>query len=185
MAVGCSPCPTKWRRCGRRARRGAFEPLCVFTDGALIRWALFSPDGGKVLLVHSGNAGLWYVPAKGGCTSQPQASFEHESLGPGPYPINFALFSPDGSQVLTASATEPAKLWPASAGGHPQPEGTFEKNSVVNSASFSRDGGRVVIASGGEIRIWFTATGAQAWAREHLDQLAPLSEEHRFASEVK
>jgi WD40 repeat protein len=56
-----------------------------------------------------------------------------------------ALFSPDGTRVVTASTDKTAHVWDAATGawlGKP-----MQHPNIVNSAAFSRDGERAVIAS--------------------------------------
>lgn len=72
--------------------------------------------------------------------------------------VNSAVFSPDGTRLLTASADETARIWDARTcstvailKGH---------DGTVFSAAFNRDGTRVVTASGDmTARIWDARTG--------------------------
>jgi WD40 repeat protein len=74
--------------------------------------------------------------------------------------VTSAVFSPDGTRILTASWDSTARLWDAATGaetavlrGH---EGT------VTSAVFSPDGARILTASRDKTaRLWDTATGAE------------------------
>ena len=74
--------------------------------------------------------------------------------------MNSAVFSPDGSRMVTASIDRTARIWDASSGaevsvlrGHEGP---------VNSAVFSPDGSRIVTASNDRTaRIWDASSGAE------------------------
>jgi len=72
--------------------------------------------------------------------------------------VNSAEFSPDGQQVVTASADKTARLWDATSG---RPVGEHMKHDgPVTSAQFSPDGERVVTASADmTARLWDAATG--------------------------
>ena len=68
-----------------------------------------------------------------------------------------AVFSPDGSRVLTASYDKTAKLWEAASGNL---LATFNHDGWVRSATFSPDGSRVLTASGDKTaKLWEAATG--------------------------
>lgn len=73
--------------------------------------------------------------------------------------LRWAVFSPAGNRILTASDDGTARIWDASNGRllHTMSEPTGE---VLNSAWFSPDGRLVVTASNdGTARIWSAATG--------------------------
>ena len=73
--------------------------------------------------------------------------------------LKTAVFSPDGSRVLTISSDGSATFWDAETGA----ELTSFKadDSAIESAAFSPDGSRVVIASAnGVVRIWDVAKGS-------------------------
>ncbi len=73
--------------------------------------------------------------------------------------LKTAVFSPDGSRVLTISSDGNATFWDAETGA----ELTSLKadDAAIESAAFSPDGSRVVIASAnGVVRIWDVAKGS-------------------------
>jgi WD40 repeat protein len=78
-------------------------------------------------------------------------------------PINDAVFSPDGSRVLTGSDDSTARLWDASTGALIR---TFEGHaSEIYSAAFSPDGTKVVTASyDWSARVWDVSTGRELLA---------------------
>jgi WD domain, G-beta repeat len=86
-----------------------------------------------------------------------------------------ALFSPDGTRVVTASTDKTAHVWDAATGawlGKP-----MQHPNIVNSAAFSRDGERAVIASADNTAGW------DAVIRAPIGQ--PLPHEDCVISEVQ
>jgi WD40 repeat protein len=75
-------------------------------------------------------------------------------------------FSPDGTQVLTGSWDDTAKLWDAETG---QEIHTFPVGGVI-SVAFSPDGTRVLTGSNdGTARIWHTPDPNIAWDPDPAD----------------
>ncbi len=78
--------------------------------------------------------------------STPIYIFQHNAS------VDSATFSPDGTQVLTASADNTAKLWNLANGSLVR---TFTHNNQVTSAIFSPDGRQVLTASwDGTAKLW-------------------------------
>ena len=77
--------------------------------------------------------------------------------------VNMGEFSPDDSQILTASNDHTARLWNTADGTLLR---TFSGHTDwVHSAKFNSDGSRVVTASSdGTVRVWDTNTGAEIFA---------------------
>jgi WD40 repeat protein len=82
--------------------------------------------------------------------------------------VHTAVFSPDGTRVVTASEDKTARLWDANTG---QPIGQpMQHDESVTSASFSPDGTRVVTASSdGTARLWNANTGQPIGQPMHHD----------------
>jgi WD40 repeat protein len=128
--------------------------------------AEFSPNGTRVVTADAdGTACIWNaktdtpvrklsepIGASGGVSGTPPV---------GSTVLNWAVFSPDSSEVLTASADGTARIWDASDGElrrvllEPSAES-------INEASFSPDGKLVATASDdGTTRIWDAGSGRQ------------------------
>jgi len=138
---------------------GTTEPVTL--EGPTVRFAdsfvAFSPDGGFRLMASDDSARVWRPRGRG----EPVFFTKHEDL------INTAVFSPDGSHVVTASDDGTARVWRSRDGmeiavleGH---------GSRVTAAQFSPDGDRVVtISADNTARIWpvdgTIALVASAWA---------------------
>ena len=71
--------------------------------------------------------------------------------------VNNAAFSPDGAQILTASADNTAKLWDAASG---KLIASFAHQDAVYNAMFSPDGARILTASADKTaKLWDAASG--------------------------
>ena len=84
---------------------------------------------------------------------------------------SFAVFSPDGARIVTASADSTARLWDAASG---RPVATLTGHTDhVTSAAFSRDGTRVLTASADRTaRLWDASSGnAIATLAGHTDRV--------------
>ena len=86
--------------------------------------------------------------------------------------VNSAVFSPDGSKIVTASSDNTARVWDA-ATGRPLTE-PLQHGDSVNSAVFSPDGTKIVTASAdGTARMWSIAPPSNI---PSPNWLAPLAE---------
>jgi hypothetical protein len=78
-------------------------------------------------------------------------SFSHQDV------VNEAVFSRDGSRILTASRDNTAKLWDAASG---KLVASFARGNSLYSARFSPDGTRILTASADNTaKLWDTASG--------------------------
>ena len=79
-------------------------------------------------------------------------SFSHQDV------VNEAVFSRDGSRILTASRDNTAKLWDAASG---KLVASFAHQDRISDAVFSPDGGRILTASAdGTAKLWDTPSAA-------------------------
>src|SRR5258707_12760649 len=79
------------------------------------------------------------------------ASFAHQDV------VRHAAFSPDGTQILTASWDKTAKVWDAASG---ELMASFAHQGTVNAAAFSPDGTRILTASPDQTaKLWDAASG--------------------------
>jgi WD40 repeat protein/serine/threonine protein kinase len=89
------------------------------------------------------------------------ASFAYQDL------IYGAAFSPDGTQILTASWDKSAKLWDAASG---KLIVVFAHQGTVNAAAFSPDGSRILTASADHsAKLWVAASGKLIASFGHQD----------------
>ncbi len=141
--------------------------------GIMVRDALFSPDGKRIVLTIQEIIGGW----------DPMAEARIRDVSTGK-PLGLPMkhrreifgvnFSPDGQRIVTASSDFSAQVWDATTG---EPRGPRMRNEGAHeagfqSAEFSPDGKRIVTASGdgdqdsitglphfGEVRLWDATTG--------------------------
>lgn len=141
------------------------------SDGARLHgavkfhWAAFSPDGRWVVTVRGGTA---HVRDAG--TWEPRG----KPLTEADARINGVEFSPDSTQIITASAGFNATLWAVPAG---EPLLRLAHPVSVQAASFTPDGARVFtrdMANNG--RFWDIATG------KHLGEAFPHQKGHGHTS---
>jgi WD40 repeat protein len=135
------------------------------TGGAGLYSATFSKKGNLVVTADfDGSACAWNV--SNGQQVQKFAEPAGASggvaggMGVGGSPMRWAVFSPNGKQVLTVSEDGTARLWDLRSGTQLRVfyEPTGES---MNSAWFSPDGTKIVTSSNdGTARMWSVATGA-------------------------
>ena len=115
----------------------------------LVRSAVFSPDGRRVLTASDDKiARLWEADS-----GKLLATFQGHTDG-----VRSAVFSPDGRRVLTTSADKTARLWEAESG---KLLATFQGHTdEVISAVFSPDGRRVLTTAWNTTaRLWEAESG--------------------------
>jgi len=136
---------------------------CLVMQGhkGRVSHAAFSPDGTQVVTVSWDNtARLWEV-------SSGKLLFVLQGHNPSGNKVIFgedhdrvyhAAFSPDGTQVVTASSDSTARLWSVSSG---QLLSVLQGHKMeIYHAAFSPDGTQVVTASGdGTARLWEVSSG--------------------------
>lgn len=128
-----------------------------FKHNGLIQYGIFSPDNTMILVVFQDKnnqvATLWKVDG------QRLADIKRHSGT-----ILTAAFSPDGSQLLTASDDQTAKLW--------DKEGNLladldQHDSAVLCAAFSRDGeSMVTVTQNGSVKRWLTPHAIIKWLED-------------------
>jgi WD40 repeat protein len=124
--------------------------------------ATFSHDGSLVATADAdGEACVWNVSdgKQVQAFAEPAGASGGVPGAGGAAAMRWAVFSPNGKQVLTASNDGSARLWDVRSGKQLQ---VFSEpfGEAINDAWFSPDGARVVTASSdGTARIWSVATG--------------------------
>jgi WD40 repeat protein len=133
--------------------------VAVLAHKGSLNSAVFSPDGTRVITVagfgDDNTARLWDA-----VSGREIAAMTHEEVVGLRVvtAIYSAVFSPDGSRIVTASSDHTARIWDGLSGqlittltGH---------EDGVNSATFNPDGTRIVTASRDKTaRVWDTASG--------------------------
>ena len=125
-------------------------------------FAAFSPDGTRIVTTSSdATAKIWEVPS-----TKPEgfakAGNELLTLKGHTAPVTSAMFSADGTRVVTSSADMTAKVWEVPSA---KPEGVAKAGNelltlkghrgAVTTASFRADGARIVTASVDKtVKVW-------------------------------
>lgn len=151
---------------GRLQNAARVGPFGLFGSESSHTVAAFSLDGQWIVTAAAAldNIGIW--DARTGKMKRRLQGHTHE--------VNAAVFSPDGTRVLTASADHTARLWDARHGtelavfrGHEGP---------VIDAAFSPDGKRIATTSGdGTARIWEPSGRGIATLRGHEGKVFTVS----------
>ena len=118
-----------------------------------VRFGVLSPDGGRLVTAPAkghGPATLWEVET-GGVV---------RSFGPPTSPLVLAVFSTDGTRLLTGSEDGVARVWDAATG---EELAQLENHKDgVRAAAFSPDGEHAVTVAGDGLgRIWEASTGRE------------------------
>jgi WD40 repeat protein len=104
-------------------------------------------------------ASLRHIPEAEDVLRTALVESKERAILPSGGPVNSAVFSPDGRDLLTASDDGSARIWALHG---PAQVRVLRNDGPVHTAAFSPDGTFVVTASDdGTARIWRTAGGAQ------------------------
>jgi WD40 repeat protein len=118
---------------------------------ARVHYLGFSPDDRHIITVAEDTAQVWNIVSG----TPVGAPLLHQDT------IHFAIFSPDGDWIVTASDDQTAQVWDAATGK--QVGAPLRHKDIVNSVAFSPDGRHIVTASDDETaRVWHAATGKAA-----------------------
>jgi WD40 repeat protein len=151
------------------------EQVRLVHDGT-VSAAGFSPDGRRVVTASSDDTErVWSKGERFSPTSKSSdrtarvwdattgrefARFAHDDA------VSSAGFSPDGRQVVTASADTTARIWEIETTARELVR--MAHDDRVHSAHFSADGQRIVTASAdGSVRVWGSASGQQLGRLPH------------------
>lgn len=142
----------------------------------------YEQEGRQAILAGDPTRGIVYLsealnlggdsPATRFLLARATASLSHERLSIDAHAgqVYTAVFSPDGSRLLTAGQDRAAKIWDVATGrllfnleGHAD---------TIWHAEFSADGSQLLTASSdGTVRIWETATGRLRFSLSHRDRV--------------
>jgi WD40 repeat protein/tRNA A-37 threonylcarbamoyl transferase component Bud32 len=112
----------------------------------------FSPDGGRVLLIANDDRSACLFDTRAG---QELLALRHQAGPAGG--VAFAVFSPDGAQIVSAGQDRTVCLWDAKDGRRLSRLAGFEQD--VHFAAFSPDGGLLLTLSGKAAHVWDLADG--------------------------
>jgi len=149
------------------------EQIAIMRHKFVVHSAAFSPDGMRVLTTSLSGSTVKEADADYAAHIWDAANGEEVgSLRGHTRDIWSVAFSPDGMHIVTASWDKTARVWDAATGTQ---IAVLQHEGNVNSASYSRDGMRIVTASGKTARVWDAATGMQ---------IAVLQKEHEMESAI-
>lgn len=135
---------------GRLALAKAFpERLATFKHDARVQYALFSPDGERVVTASSDHTARVWGAVDGHLIATLKGHTDR---------VLFAQFSPDGQRIVTASSDHTVIIWD-SANGHPLVTLRGHTDEVI-CAQFSPDGHLIASTSNDRtIRVWSSVDG--------------------------
>ncbi|MEG5028202.1 CHAT domain-containing protein [Microcoleus sp. AT8-B1] len=126
--------------------------LSVLQGGSHIN-AVFSPDGSKILPTDCQCYPVSLWDSQGNLLTELRVPRKVEDIEELQWMVNGATFSPDSSQILTASEDKIARLWDTK--GNLLAEFPLGHEKAVKSVVFSPDGRQFLTASDDEIaRLW-------------------------------
>jgi WD40 repeat protein len=126
------------------------SPVYQIDHGRRISSLTFSADGKRILVASEGPGAQQWDVEKRIPVGSPMV---HDGT------VLRAVYSPDGSRILTAGSEGMAKLWSADTDGS-APIIMAGHSSAVNDANFSSDGQHVVTASDDRtVRVWNVSDG--------------------------
>jgi WD40 repeat protein len=134
------------------------------SGAGILNFANFSPDGTRIVTVNGG-ARFWHkedelrvVSSLG--TARVWDTATGKQIAALPSPVQSAVFSPNGTRIVTTSRDSTARIWDANSGVEIIAIRGHEREA--NSAVFSPDGSRVVTGSADKTaRIWDAVTGKE------------------------
>ncbi len=136
-----------------------------------IRFADFDPRLATALAVHATDIRAT-APAEDALRISLSVSLVRRILRGHANWINSAVYSPDGTRILTTSDDKTARIWDVRTGKarilQPNPD-------FVVSGVFSPDGRRVVTASGKTFRIWDEASGKPIFTQHQPDYVSSVA----------
>jgi WD40 repeat protein len=138
----------------------AIDPAVTIMTGhtSAVRYVAYSPDGSRILTASlDGTARIW--DARTGVQLHLLNVHPHVPGTPAYYDIvKTAVYSPDGTRILTADAGGVIREWDPHTGAAARIISEHLKD--LQSAQYSRDGARIVSAAGSTVQIWNGQTGA-------------------------